>query len=583
MAGVCFSRGWLCLLFGCSALCLGQETPAKPSPPEKSKEPKEEGIPVKNALVVSKCGGCHRQDEKGAMTRISWVRTTPEGWELAIKRMVRLNGVTLTPDESRGVLKYLSTYHGLAPEEAKPAAYIAEHRMIDEKLPSDLVRDTCTVCHPLGRAMSWRRAKEEWTLLANMHVGYFPVAEFQAFRSRPRPPNAPPLPPGADTREPVEKASEYFAKTYPLHTPDWAAWRARMRSPKLGGRWLISGKEIGHGRIWGDMVVEPGASEDEFTTNITLHYIKDGTTAQRTGRALVYTGYAWRGRSRPGGGSQPEQMREVMTISADQSQMEGRWFWGSYEEFGIDVKLHRAGNDSAVLAVDRTALRSGTTGERVRLYGDNLPSGLTAADFDLGSGVSVKRVADQSVNQVTVEVDVSASAVVGPRDVAVRRAVLSNGLAVFDKIDYLKVVPDTPMARLGGAVHPKGYQQFEAVAFDRGPDGKPNTEDDVDLGPVDAEWSIEEFLATYGDDDKQFVGTLSPTGLFTPGEEGPNPKRKFGRNNYGDVWVVANYKPKSGETREPKPGEVARPVAGRAYLVVTVPLYVKWDQPEVAE
>jgi len=195
----------------------------------------------------------------------------------------------------------------------------------------------------------------------------------------------------------------------------------------------------------------------------------------------------------------------------------------------------------------------------------------------------VKRVAEQTANQATVEVDVAAGAVVGPRDVAVRRAVLPNALAVFDKIDYVKVVPDTPMARLGGAVHPKGYQQFEAVAFNRGPDGKPNTEDDVDLGPVDAEWSIEEFLAIYGDDDKQFVGTLSPTGLFTPGEEGPNPKRKFGRNNYGDVWVVANYKPKADEAREPKPGEVAKPVTGRAYLVVVVPLYVKWDQPEVAE
>jgi len=120
------------LLVGLSALCLGQEPPAKPPAPEKSKEPKEDGIPVTNALVVSKCGGCHKQDAKGAMTRISWVRTTPEGWELAIKRMVRLNSTTLTPDEARSILKYLSTYHGLAPEEAKPAAYVAEHRMIDE-------------------------------------------------------------------------------------------------------------------------------------------------------------------------------------------------------------------------------------------------------------------------------------------------------------------------------------------------------------------------------------------------------------------------------------------------------------------
>lgn len=122
---------------------------------------------------------------------------------------------------------------------------------------------------------------------------------------------------------------------------------------------------------------------------------------------------------------------------------------------------------------------------------------------------------------------------------------------------------------MGGAGHPKGFQQFEAIAYNRGPDGKPNTVDDVELGPVDAEWSVEEFYAVYGDDDKDFVGSLSPSGFFTPAPEGPNPKRKFGRNNYGDVWVVATYK-----------GD-GKPLTAKAYLVVVIPLYVRWDQPEV--
>ena len=54
----------------------------------------EEGIPVTNPLVLAKCGGCHTKDEKGNLSRISWERATPEAWEEAIKRMVRLNGVT---------------------------------------------------------------------------------------------------------------------------------------------------------------------------------------------------------------------------------------------------------------------------------------------------------------------------------------------------------------------------------------------------------------------------------------------------------------------------------------------------------
>jgi quinohemoprotein amine dehydrogenase len=165
----------------------------------------------------------------------------------------------------------------------------------------------------------------------------------------------------------------------------------------------------------------------------------------------------------------------------------------------------------------------------------------------------------------------------GKRDIAVRRTIATGAIAVYDKIDYLKISPEAALARLGGTTHPKGYQHLEAIAYTRGPDGKLHTPDDVALGPVDAEWSLEEFLAVFGDDDREFVGALAPTGLFTPAREGPNPKRKFSRNNYGDVWAVATYKPKSGEMARD-----GKPATGRGHLVVTIPLYVRWDQPEVA-
>src|SRR5690349_957069 len=113
----------------------------------------EAGIPVTNQLVIDKCSGCHAKDDKGNLSRISWERSTPEGWEEAIKRMIRLNGLTLTPGEARAIVKYLSTYHGLAPEEAKPVMYMAEHRIIDEPVPNDNVRTACMGCHPMGRGM----------------------------------------------------------------------------------------------------------------------------------------------------------------------------------------------------------------------------------------------------------------------------------------------------------------------------------------------------------------------------------------------------------------------------------------------
>src|SRR5580704_4640881 len=125
-----------------------QKPQAAPSAEPASQSSPVEGIPVHNQLVISKCGGCHTKDEKGNMLRISWERATPEGWEQAIKRMVRLRGVTLTPDEARAILKYLATYHGLAPEEANPIMYYAEHRAQDETIiPNDNVRGACANCH----------------------------------------------------------------------------------------------------------------------------------------------------------------------------------------------------------------------------------------------------------------------------------------------------------------------------------------------------------------------------------------------------------------------------------------------------
>jgi quinohemoprotein amine dehydrogenase len=550
----------------------------------------EDGIPVTDPLIIAKCSGCHKKDEKGNLTRISWERTTPEGWQEAIKRMVRLNGLELKPDEARSIVKSLSATHGLAPEEAKPVMYFVEHRIQDEEFPNDTVREACAACHPIARARSWHRSKEEWDLLVNMHRGYFIVSE-QSFRGRGamaaaagggRGAAAPPAPgtPPVDARPPSDQAVEYLARDYSLNTAAWAAWRARMRAPKLSGRWLISGYQAGRGKVIGEMAIEPGASEDEFTTNVKLTYLKDGSTATRSGKSVVFTGYSWRGRSTTKNATEPSaqkaggvpaELRETMWIAPDQNSMEGRWFWGGYEEFGYDVTLHRANDGVTVMGTDLSMIKTGSSAQKIKIYGDNFPK-LTTADIDFGTGVTVKRIVEQTAQQAVVELDVDAKAIVGKRDVSIRRAVAPNAIAVFDKIDYIKVSPDTALARLGGVKFPKGYQQFEAIAYNRGPDGKLNTPDDVELGRVDAEWSLEEFYAVFGDDDKEFVGTMGPTGFFTPSAEGPNPKRKFSRNNYGDVWAVATYK--GAQDKEGKP------LTARSYLVVAIPLYVRWDESE---
>jgi quinohemoprotein amine dehydrogenase len=565
-----------------AALARGQSNPGAQPTAEKP----EEGIPVTDPLVISKCGTCHTKDAKGNLTRISWERATPEGWEEAIKRMIRQNGVALTPAEARSIVKYLATYHGLAPEEAKPVMYMAEHRILDEtNIPNDDVRGACTNCHAFGRPLSWRRTKEEWKLLTNLHVALYATAD-TAFRHGLHayaPGGNAPLVMGAMGGAPllpVDAALDFLGKSAPLHTPEWAAWRARMRAPKIAGRWLVSADVPGRGRYYGEMQVEPGAADDEFITRVSLTSVKDGSKLSRSGTGLVYAGYSWRGRSKGTGpaGSSPDvsaEAREAMFISPDQLSADGRWYWGEYQEFGFDVKLERATSEPKLFGLDRVALKTGSQSARVRVLGDNLPAQLAASDLDFGSGVTVRRVVSHTAGEVVAELDVAADALPGKRDVSLRRAVLTGGLAVYDRVDYIKVVPDSALAHLGSEVHPKGLQQFEAIGYQRGEDGKSHTADDVELGPVDVNWSVEEFLSMYGDDDKDFVGTLSPTGLFTPALDGPNPKRKFSRNNYGDIWVVATAKNEKGMD--------GRPLVGKSYLVVTVPLYIKWDQPEVGQ
>ena len=572
---------WTAVLALIAVVPAQAQSPSQ-TPAATAQEKPEDGIPVTDALVIAKCGTCHTKDDKGNLSRISWERSTPEGWEESIKRMVRLNGLEISPAEARAVVKYLSTYHGLAPEEAKPVMYMAEHRVLDEAVPNETVHTTCMGCHALGRAISWRRSKEDWRLLTNLHVFLYAQADVAFRRGFFGNGNAPVIPQLQEDAPPlVEQTLDYLAKSAPLHTPEWAAWQARMRAPKLVGRWLVTAHIPGRGNYYGEMVLEPGSADDEFQTRVKLQSVNDGSSITRSGQGLVYAGYSWRGRSKgttPAGGAPDDlaqEMREAMWVSPDQLHADGRWFWGEYQEFGVDVKLQRASADPTLQGVDRTMLKLGSQSNRVRLIGDNLPAQVASTDLDFGSGVTVRRIVSHTPSEIVAEVDVASGAVPGKRDIVLRRSVLESAIAVYDRVDYIKVLPEAALAHLGSDVHPKGFQQFEAVAYQRGADDKLHTADDVELGPIDVTWSVEEYLSVYGDDDKDFVGTLSSTGLFTPALDGPNPKRKFSRNNYGDVWAVATAK-----NEKDKDGQ---PVTGRSYLVVTVPTYIKWDQPEVTK
>lgn len=544
------------------------QTPA-PAPASATaiKDPKDdEGIPITNAKVKLVCGGCHKSDDKGRMSRISFRRTTPEGWQETIRRMATLNKAEIEPAEAREIVKYLADNLGLAPEEVKPAAFEVERRLIDFKYPNADTEGVCASCHSMGRVMLQRRTTKEWDLVVAMHRGYYPLVDGQVFR-RGGPPNSTPGPDGRapDNRHPMDKALAVIKPAFPFTTPDWTTWSATMRSPRIAGTWLLSGTEPGGGAIFGTVTIAAGASADEFTTETTYRYARSGRTVARAGRVMIYTGHQWRGRSMVNG-DDTTSLREVMAVERDWQTISGRWFTGSYDELGPDVTLTRIGREPVVAGLDRVSAKKGAT-TTVNIFGANLPAA-TPATLDFGRGVTVARITQSSPTQITAELTVAADAITGARDLFVAGTLRKAAITIYDKIDFIKVTPGWGMARLGGVVFPKQLAQFDVMAVSNGPDGKPDTKDDLPLGIVDAAWSLEEYTAIYGDDDLKFVGAIdAKTGLFTPSVDGPNPQRSGNRNNVGDVWVVASYTPEGG----------ASALRARAQLIVTVPLYQRWD------
>ena len=192
----------------------------------------------------------------------------------------------------------------------------------------------------------------------------------------------------------------------------------------------------------------------------------------------------------------------------------------------------------------------------------NAPS-VQASDLDLGPGVTVAS-ASVAGNVITASVSAAAEAT-PPRDLVLAGAVRPGALVVYDKVEQVRATPEWNLARTGGVNYPKMYARFDAWGYMNGADRRPGTADDIRIDLLDAVWSLEEYTATLNDDDIKFVGELdAKTGLFTPANEGPNELRSGERNNIGDV----GSSPLHGGRR---------PIRGRAHLLVSPPVYMRFN------
>ncbi|EGD04085.1 quinohemoprotein amine dehydrogenase, alpha subunit, partial [Burkholderia sp. TJI49] len=103
--------------------------------------------------------------------------------------------------------------------------------------------------------------------------------------------------------------------------------------------------------------------------------------------------------------------------------------------------------------------------------------------------------------------------------------------------------------------------RFDAVAWGVDAAGKP-----FRIGVVPAQWSVAPFDdQAKGDRDTQFAGVMqASTGIFTPGDAGPNPARRMGTNNTGNLNVVATVT------------DGARTLTGTGHMIVAVQ---RWNNP----
>jgi quinohemoprotein amine dehydrogenase len=594
------------------------------------------GIPIKNDLITKYCIGCHPTDASGLMTRISYQRKSPEGWELTLKRMLRHHHLQTTPAEAKEILAFLSNELGLTRGEARRGLFESERRVHWSETGTDQeLKESCAGCHSLGRVYSQQRDATEWKLLKAMHLAFFPLARSQAFRGSSNRNSgnvnfeamseaerqeffARARGEGETGPDRADRVLDALAKSQPLMTAEWSAWQVERREVPLAGAWSVFGHEVGRGDFTGSVKLER-TEVNGYSTHWTLVFA-DGSQVQRHGKAVLYAGYSWRGRSAVDGADAADAAKEVLLLDENWQRFEGRIFHGAFGEIGADVTLVRDTGAPRLLAAKYGFLEVPCASGSVDLFGQNFPEDVKPADFHAGRGVTIQSLTRMSPEWVRLQLSSEPSADLGQRRVSFRQDPGPRCLTLYDTVDYIRVEPGQGFSRVGGVSTPKQFERFEARAMHRGPDKKSWTADDVPLFTLSARWRMEELPAHEHDDDLKYVGVLdAATGAFTPNIDGPNRERRNFANNIGDVYVRAEAEwegwvrppePKPAAKPESKPAEKTEPkpeskpeakveasvetkppspppvpterarrtFTARGHLLVTVPIWVQWDR-----
>ena len=239
------------------------------------------------ALVRTYCGGCH-QPQDGGLARISTIRKTPEGWVMTLFRMHQVHGLVLDESTRDAIVRYLSDTQGLAPSESAAGRFALERQPNAQDL--DLgpeIGVMCGRCHSLARVALQRRDADEWREACAYARG--PVAFHRVPAGRARPAVV-----AARQRHPAARSSANC-----IRTARRRGLPGRPSPPRISAATGCVVSHVPGGRdFYGSARIERTAEGDYLA-----HYKftdASGFSFQGESKAIVYTGYEWRGTAQVG-------------------------------------------------------------------------------------------------------------------------------------------------------------------------------------------------------------------------------------------------------------------------------------------
>jgi len=504
-------------------------------------------------VIRQKCSACHKLDQQGRVEVIEETRMTPEEWKTVVDRMIRINGGPIANADFNPVIKELSQHLILTPEEMAEVAYInsdenSQYRETPKNETEERIFKACVRCHTYGKIRSHRKTREQWVENMNMHLGYYPTVVSQMREM--------------DWPKEAMALVDVLAEALPMDTPQWRTWMEQRKDQDISGQWMVAGYQPGLGYYEGAYTFKanPDMGEDEYLIEKEVRYL-NGIHLKLAGEATLYGEYHLRYALAPT--PLTGRIEGVFDLDAARMGFQGKW-WTVVQDtnaFGNEA-FYKVGGTSRVFALFPQSLKKNDGRRDLTLVGVNLPVGLKSVDLQFADpNVKIMKIKHVNDHKLTLKLIVGANATNGPSDLSIKGV---SGDVSLDKIDGIKTFPALGRARVScGAAYPPQGVQFVARAVNYGPDGKPDTADDLMLEPVAVYWWLEEEKTRDNDDDLKYLQTSVINGLYTPVTTyGPIESRFQRREGIGLIGIGAAF------------SDGGRELKARSLLGVTVPDFI---------